>query len=96
MVAGDGIARPGRLGVCSDREREARCATSSRMLRASRPRWSVLAACRVKGTGDSVELIRREGRFDPPEDGSLLVANVVAEQLAELVENVGLGVRLAV
>ena len=36
--------------------------------------------------------LRGEGRFDPTEDRSLFVANVLTKQLAELVEDFGFGV----
>ena len=65
-------------------------------MRASCPRWTVLAASRVKVAADGVELIWGEGRFDPPEDRSLFVANVLTEQLAEFVEDFGFRVWRAV
>ncbi len=59
---------------------------------ASCSRWDVLVASRLKVAADGVELLGGEDRFDPPEDRSLFVANVLTEQLAELVEDFGCGV----
>ena len=59
------------------------------------PARPVLVACCMEVGAEGVELVWCEGRFDPAEHGSLLVAHVISEQLAELVERPGVGVWVA-
>jgi len=53
----------------------------------------MIVACVVQRCADRDELVVAQGRLDAPEQGALLVANVIAQRLAEGIERGDAGTR---